>query len=176
MKDIKQSISSITGDVGEKMFVHFHRLLEISYDCDEIILFFSSYGGNADYIDPIVFLIKAIERQAKLIIVNICDVSSAAADIFIQAENRAMLKDSCFMIHNTRCQVEDATAQKLVKEAKLLKELDKKFYNQMLKKIKLTKGELAKINRGEDLILKTEAKCKRAKIINITEAQLNEII
>ena len=146
----------IDGDSASKVI---EKLLIFSEKSGKkpITLIINSYGGSVLDGLAIIDTIKSIKAPVRTLIIG--KACSMAAFIFLAGDERAMTKNSYWMIHPMSCGTYDYFS--FIKDrVKFEKELNIKLLELLKKYTKLTKKDLAKFEVGELWLNAVEAKKK----------------
>ena len=146
----------IDGDSASKVI---EKLLIFSEESSRkpITLIINSYGGSVLDGLAIIDTIRSIKAPVRTLIIG--KACSMAAFIFLAGDERAMTKNSYWMIHPMSCGTYDYFS--FIKDrVKFEKELNVKLLELLKKYTKLTKKDLAKFEVGELWLNAVEAKEK----------------
>lgn len=160
-------IYEINESVTTKLTHKLAKLLALPKTDKTIVVMFTSEGGYISVIPQARFLIKAIQNKHDTIWVNSGLIASAACDIFLHCEHRAMLPESEFLIHTSRFEFGGkVTIENLKELIKHHRAKDQRENNALFRKLNLSKLLKSRFLNGEDLIFQREVDCKKIGFIN----------
>ena len=125
---------------------------------DKVTILYDTPGGCFTTGTKIIEALKLLQKRTQVVIINCGHVASMGCAIFLSVRERYMMPWASFMLHHARLYDVGTLSEKEAREAdKDLNKSNKLLAKMTIKKLKLTKAQLAVYNKGDDLILDFQA-------------------